>query len=536
VSSILSGLGDLAAKSGGEAVAFGLGFALGRALEPAGTELVQEAWKVAPIKAPDATLLAEGVAQGQVDEGKAKEWASEHGYSSDAFTAMVDIANVGPAIGAAYQALRRGFLTDAEFVVALKRTGLEEQWNAAMLKLADELLDPGAIATAVHRGIMAGGGLIIREPPTGDGAIPHVAQSQLSAVEEFAGHGIDAERARILVGNTGLPLALGQMLQLLNRGEVQEDDVRRSIAQSNVRNEYMDVALGLRRRLLTPHEYVEAKLRGWIDDGAMQAGAGLSGMEPDDAELLAKLSGRPLSFHQVFIGQRRGGAYNGPTGGIDQAFLKSLQESNVRPEWYALAWAQRFSYPGVFVLRAMAAAGDLTVAETEQVLLYIGWEPTFAKKVAARWGAAATGGGKDETKAELLDEFAGGYMPEAELRKALGNLGYTGHAQDLLVHLADARRVKRWREKIIDAIGASHLAFKIDDAKATAELAELNVTGEAATLLISLWNKQRRDTIALLTPAQIVKAWKKGMVSKDEALAELEHREYSATDAAELLV
>lgn len=536
MSSILSGLGDLAAKSGGEAVAFGLGFALGRALEPAGTELVQEAWKLAPIKAPDAPLLAEGVAQGQVDEGQAKEWASEHGYSSDAFAAMVDIANVGPAIGAAYQALRRGFLTPHEFEVALKRTGLEERWNDAMLKLADELLDPGAIATAVHRGIMAGGGLIIREPPLTDGAIPHVPQSSLSAVEEFAGHGIDAERARILVGNTGLPLALGQMLQLLNRGEVTEDDVRRSVAESNVRNEYMDAALGLRRRLLTPHEYVEARLRGWINDAQMRDGAALSGMEGEDADLLAKLSGRPLSFHQVFIGKRRGGVYNGPTGAIDPDFLKSLQESNVRPEWYSLAWAQRFAYPGVFVLRAMASAGDLSAAETEQVLLYLGWEPTFAKRVAGRWAAQVGGAGKDATRAELLDEYEGGFMPEAELRKALEQLGYTGHVQDLLVHLGDARRVKRWREKIIDAIGAAHLAFKIDDAQATSELAELNVAGSSATMLITLWNKQRRDTIALLTVAQIVKAWKKGMLSKDEALAELEHREYEPADAAELLV
>lgn len=532
----LGALGDMAKSSAGEAVAFGLGFALGRALEPVGTELLQEAWQAAPIKAPDAQLLAEGVAQGQVDEGEAKAWAEKHGYSSTAFAAMVDIANVGPAIGAAYAALRRGFLTDAEFETALKRTGLEEQWNAAMLKLADELLDPGAIATAVHRGIMAGGGLIIREPPIGQGKIPHVPQSTLSAVEEFAGHGIDAERARILVGNTGLPLALGQMLQLLNRGDATEDDVRRSIAQSNVRNEYMDAALNLRRRLLTPHEYVEGRLRGWLTDAQMRDGAALSGMEPDDADLLAKLSGRPLSFHQVFIGERRGGVYNGPTNQIDVAFLKSLQESNVRPEWYSLAWAQRYSYPGVFVLRAMAAAGDLSVAETEQVLLYIGWEPTFAKKVSSRWAASASGGGKDETKAELLDEFAGGYMAEPELRKALGNLGYTGHAQDLLVHLADARRVKRWREKIIDAIGASHLAFKIDDAQATAELAELGVTGQASTLLVTLWNRQRRDTIALLTVAQLVKAWKKGLLTKDEALSDLEDREYSADDAAKLLV
>lgn len=527
----LGSLGGLAAGKAGEAVAFGLGFALGRALEPVGTDLLQQAWKVAPIRAPDAATLAAGIAQGQVDPAKAKEWASEHGYGDEAFAALVNIANVGPALGSAYQAWRRGHLTPEQFRTALKRTGLEEEWFPAMVALKEELLDPGALAQAVHRGIVAGQGLLIREPPLGEGRVPHVAQSQIDAVKEFAGHGLDPERARVLIGNTGLPLALGQMLELLNRDVVTADDVQRSIAQSNVRNEYMDVALALRRRLLTPHEYVEARLRGWIDPAAMHAGAALHGMEAEDSDLLAKLSGRPLSFRQVFIGQRRGGVYDGATAGIDPAFLKSLQESNVRPEWYSLAWAQRYTYPSTFVLRSMTQAGDLSGAEAEAVLLQEGWEPGFAKRVAARWAGAVTGAGKEETKAELLDEFEAGYMPEPEFRKALGALGYTGHVQDLLVHLGDARRVKRWREKIIDAIAEAHLAFKIGDAQALSELAEVHVTGQAAALLLALWNKQRRFKISLLTAPQIKRAHKKGLLSDAEALAELEHREYTPADA-----
>lgn len=535
MSSILGGLGDLAAKSGGEAIAFGLGFALGRALEPAGTAIVQEAWKVDPLKAPDAQLLAEGVAQGQVDEAKAAEWATEHGYGAEQFAAMVSIANTGPALGYAYQAWRRGLLSAGEFATALKRTGLEEQWNAALQGLHDELLDPGALATAVHRGIIAGQGLLLREPPLGAGKVPHVAQSDIDAVAEAAGHGITQERLRVLIGNTGLPLSLGEMLQLLNRGEVVEDDVRRSIAQSNVRNEYMDVALALRRRLLTPHEYVEARLRGWIEDAAMHAGAELSGMEPADTDLLAKLSGRPLSWHQVFIGERRGGQYDGATDAIDPHFLKALQESNIRPEWYSLAWAQRFAYPSPFVLRQLTTSGELTTAETEQILLFVGWEPALAKKVAGRWGGANAGAGKQETLSELEDEYAGGYVTEQELRDAATALGYSGHQLDLLVHLNDARRIKRWREKAVDAIGGAYLDFKIADAVASSELAEVNVTGEAATMLLSLWAKQRRFTIRELTPAQVKKAMSAGIFDRATALEALEDLHYTAADAATFL-
>jgi hypothetical protein len=535
VASPIGKLGELAANASGEAIAFGAGFALGKVLEPAAAGLAYEAWKLAPIRVPEAELLAEGVAQGQVDPAKAEEWAQLHGYGVEAFAALVDIANTGPALGSAYQAWRRGFLDDAEFRAALKRTGLETQWNHAMEQLRDELLDPGALATAIHRGIIAGQGLLIREPPLGAGKVPHVPQSDIDALQEAAGHGITRERLRVLIANTGLPLALGQMLQLLNLGEVDEDDVRRSVAQSNVRNEYMDAALALRRHLLTPHEYVEARLRGWIDVGAMHAGAALSGMEPADADLMAKLSGRPLSWRQVFIGERRGGHYEGATDAIDPAFLKALQESNIRPEWYSLAWAQRYSYPSAFVLRQLVTSGELTGAEAEQILLYVGWEPTLAKKVAGRWAGSTTGAGKQETLAELEDEYAGGFVTEAELRTSLELLGYTGHQQDLLVHLNEARRLKRWREKVVDAIAAAYLGFNIDDATASSELAEVNVTGEASTLLLTLWGKQRRFTIRELTPAQVKKAHKSGLYSRDVALQALADLHYSDADAATFL-
>src|ERR1051326_7368636 len=97
----------------------------------------------------------------------------------------------------------------------------------------------------------------------------------LATIAEFAAQGLAPERARILVADTGLPLSLGEMLQLYNRGAVTATDVQVSIAESNVRNEYMDVALQLARRLLTPHEYAEAELRGVLTPQEAQAGAKL---------------------------------------------------------------------------------------------------------------------------------------------------------------------------------------------------------------------------------------------------------------------
>jgi hypothetical protein len=524
-------LGRFTAQTASETLGFGVGVALAEALRPEATLLGQESWSKAPTKAVDATLAAAIVAEAVDTLAWGEGEAAQHGIDGERFAAILGEALNAPAVGELLRMRRRKTINQAAFVHGLRKAKLPEEWDTALAELETERLDPAEIAKAIHRGIMKSDGLLVAVPPATPGRVPMVPASSLDPLEEAAASGYDAERLRILTGNAGLPPGAIQMLELLNRGVIEESDFLRGVGESNLRNEWGPALAELRRRLLTPHEYVEARLRGWIDDQAMRAGAGLVGMQAADTDLLAKLSGRPLSFRQVFIGLARGGRYDGPTGDIDPAFLKALQESNIRPEWYSLAWAQRYSYPSAFVLRQLTAGGELTGAEAEQILRFEGWEPTLAKKVAARWAAGGSSSGKTETKAELEDEYAGGFMTEKELRSALELLGYTGHAQDLIVHLGDARRVKRWREKIVDAIGAAYLSFKVTDQTATDELAELSITGEAATLLLTLWGKLRRDSIRLLTPPQVKRAYKKGLITHEAALAELEAREYQAGDA-----
>lgn len=529
------GLSDLGAQSVELSLAIGIGAALAAALEPVAVSIRQHSFAADPSRVPDAGTLAAGVAQGQVDRATAAAWAREHGYDTGPFAALVDIANTGPALGYAYQAWRRGHLSEGEFTTALRRTGLEEQWYDALRALKGERLDLGAIATAVHRGILRGPGLIVREPPTGGGRVPFVAPSDLDPRAEAEAHGVDAERLRVLVGNTGLPPGLIEMLRLFNMGEVEEDDVRRAVAQSNLRNEYMDVVFALRRRLLTPHEYEEAALRGIVPREEADAGAALSGMRHEDARLLFETMGRPLPVRAITTGLARGGRLGGGYDDVPEPYRDAIRRSNIRPEYARLAYANRYSLPSAFVLRSMAQAGELERGEVERLLLETGWPPELAAKVSAKWAGGVAGAAKEETRAELLDEYAGGYMTERELRAALGDLGYAGHTLDLYVHLADARRVKRWREKVVDAVAAAYLAHKIGDDVAASELAEVNVTGEAAARLLDLWRKQRRDTVTTLTAAQVAKAYRKNLMDQATALEELEERGYSAEDAATLL-
>ena len=370
-----------------------LGYAIGRAaggaLEPFLIDLVNEANKGAVAagesRPPTIYTTVQGVAQGQIKEAEAREWAHEQGYGDNVFDALKAAADNGPALGEAITAWRRDQLTEAEFETALNRAAIEPQWWPALKNLKEARLDLGAIATAVHRGIMADAGLLVTKVPGGQGVVPRIPESPLDTLAEFAAQGIDPERARVLVADTGLPLSLGEMLRLLNMGEVTATDVQVSVAESNVRNEYMDVALKLARHLLTAHEWAEAELRGVKTHAEAQAGAGMVGLEPQDYETLFEILGRPLNVHDITKGLAHGAKLGGTYDDIPEPYRDAVRRSAIRPEYAGLAYANRYLYPSAFVLRNLTQTGEITEQDAHNILLYEGWEPTLAAKVAAAW-------------------------------------------------------------------------------------------------------------------------------------------------------
>src|ERR1700693_6464306 len=107
---------------------YALGTAAGPALRPCVQDLANEAWTLNPAMRPDPLTLAAGVAQGQVDETQAREWAKEHGFDTPEFSALIDIANVGPGLAQAFNLWRRAEIDEAGFRRAIKRLGLEQEW------------------------------------------------------------------------------------------------------------------------------------------------------------------------------------------------------------------------------------------------------------------------------------------------------------------------------------------------------------------------------------------------------------------------
>lgn len=537
----LAGVAGIFGRFLGNAISGAAGYALGEAtadvlrprLQPLKNQQNQDNAHVPPA----AGAMAQGVAQGQVAETTAAFYAKQQGLGDDQFAALVAVANVGPPLGSALTLLRRGVWLPAQYRTALNREGIESEWYPGLATLKDEWLTPSQVALGIVRSLIPDPGLM---PVTLDtsGRVPAYPQfTQNDALTEALGGGIDKERLQVLVGSIGLPMSVQQAANAMFRGIIDAGDFNRAILEGDTRPEWAPFILDQARQYPTAHDYVEDTLRGWSGKPELYAGTAKHGMSQADTNILFRISGRPLSWHQVFIGLARGGTYDGPTTGIAQPFLKALQESNIRPEWYNLAWAQRYTYPAAFVLRALTQGGDVTQAESEQILLWEGWEPTLAAKVAAKWagGATTTATQKKQTLAHLTDEYLSGALTRAALTTALAALGYSPQQVTDEINLAEFNASKAARAKATTAIGKRFIALQLDTAGATQAMAALGWPQGAIDKYVAGWTQERDDEGTTLTKAQVVKAAKLGTLDQPSALARLEVLGVSAADAAILL-
>lgn len=475
----------------GEAAAFGIGGALRRPLEPPLQELTNETWRAAvavgayvPLDGGDA---AEIVAEDVELQSWGADQAAQGGMSAAQFGALVRAVLNAPGVPELLTLWRRGEITEAQFTHGLRKTRLETLWDAPVKALKAAKLAPAQIALGIVRSVIRDPGLLAVTLDTSDSNVARYPEYPGDALEEAAAAGIDKDQLRVMVGEVGLPMAAIGAAQAYFKGILTHGAYNQAILEGDTRPEWADTILANARQILTAHDGIEDHLRGWSDQAAMYAQTARHGMSQEDTDVLFRITGRPLSWHQVWIGLQRGGTYDGPIDDIDPAFLKALRESNIRPEWYNLAWAQRYNYPTAFVLRQLTSSGDISPADAEEVLKFEGWEPTFAHKAAQGWAPAGQGQQSPLVKSSVT--------------------------------------------AAVTAIRKAYVIFQTTEADARADLTALAVAAADQAALISVWNVQRSATLPALTVTQI----QKGFLTRDEQEVALIKQGYGSDEILELL-
>lgn len=419
-----------------------IGAAAAEAIEPQLEPAKQKAWQANQAKILEPGTLAEAVATGGISMAQAEAEAARSGIAKSRLHTLVYLALEAPDISEALRMRRRNLLdpnlgiTDAQLDHALAKAGIERAYWPALKQLTDEPLSPAIVAEAIQRGIMRDPGFLPVGPPTEAGNVPAFPVSNLDPLREAEANGVSRERLFVETALIGNPVGPDTAARARYRNIITDADFARAIAEGRTRNEWGDVYLEVGREILTTTQAVNARLRGWIDDATMYDLTARHGMSREDTDRLFLIQGRPLSWHQVYIGTVRGGVYDGPTDAIDPAFLKALRESDIRPEWYNLAWAQRHNYPTAFVLRSLTEDGDISQAEAEEILRFEGWPPELAKAVSEKWGAntqAAVPAEVKSARTKLLTTLHKSYVQNgADVGPVIASLQAVPYPQDLI--------------------------------------------------------------------------------------------------------
>jgi hypothetical protein len=264
----------------------------------------------------------------------------------------------------------------------------------------------------------------------------------------------------------------------------------------------------------------------------MYAGTALHGMSQANTDIEFQIHRRPLTVRQITQAQAWGGTFQPEPGELQDPYAASVHQANLGPEWYDLAESLKHTYSVPFWWRSMVEAGALSATEATTILLRLGNPPEFAAAAVSHFAAGQAAASKQLTKAELADEYAGGYITQADYQTALQALGYTGTVLQLELELGAARQAKRYRDSVVEAIHKAYLEHEIDDSAAISQLATVSVTGAQATRLLTLWQLERQYTRTRLTEAQVVKAYGKSLLTQADALARLADFGLSPADAA----
>src|SRR5215831_6763317 len=245
-------------------------FIFGGAVARAGSDAVtpvlepvrQQAWKRNALRVLGIGQLAELAAKGIAPVGSLVDEASRSGYDQNRLEALTAAAQSYPDSGQLDHLSNRNLITPAQVERALSRNGVPADYHQAILKSFTEILTPGELAAAIHRGLIPDPGLLQGEQPTPPFSVAAYPVYPIDGVQEAAGSGYDRDRLGVLVGLQGLPMGTHEAAQAFFRGIITHGDYIRAFNESNSRNEWAQAVLDQTRQIPTARDFLENALRG----------------------------------------------------------------------------------------------------------------------------------------------------------------------------------------------------------------------------------------------------------------------------------
>jgi hypothetical protein len=461
----------------------------------------------------DQEAAANAAAAGILAYSDAEGTAAQVGFTASSFAALYEMAQNVPAPPQIFDLMNRGIFDQAQARQWMQRNSVPPELIDIILQLRNVLLDPADAALAVLRGNM----------------------SQDQGYTAALLQGVSTGDFDILIGNTGEPPALEEMLMLHRRHKVDTPTLERAIRQSRVRDEWIPYILELEIEPPSQADVLNALVQGQIGQSEAQSRFAEAGGDPTWFQAaFDSTANSPPPVELAEMANRGIIPWTG-TGPTAVSWQQGFLEGRWKDKWAPAYKAMAVYHPPPREIATLVREGGLTQNQAEKLwaeaglppdLINMYWEAAHYQRTTAIHQLAA---------AEIVKLYTDKAISRETAMSMLVSAGWTQTDANWQLDIADLKNERMLLEKAIGKIGALFTAWKITAQQAAAALASLEVTATQAEQEIAIWQLERTSNVKVLTAAEITNAWFYKLMSPQDAQAMLEQIGYTPYDAWLLL-
>ena len=503
---ILGALESVQGAGGSEGLSLASGWFVGETLLQAAEpyrrilEHAIEASVVSQIFDPETA--ADMQAKGIITHGEAVSEAAGGGVDGQHLSWLVEHATHYPGLPEAFRLFNLGEIDANELTLIMDRNSVPASLQTQMLTLARQYLSIADLALGTLRGDI-----------TYDDGLAYA--QMLGWVKE------DFDR---FVYNTGEPPGIMQMLFLYRRGKIDKPTLVKAILQSRVRDEWVQSIIDLQFEPMSVADAVTAVVQNHLTYDEGLKAATVAGLEPTDFDTLVQSAGEPLSRTEMDELYNRGLVTKAQ---VDQA----ARESRLKDKYVDLAFSLHRRLIPYRTINTIVSHGVRDAKWGIAALMDQGYTEDDASALIGTSTSAKTSHIKAASEAQVLEMYQGNAIDQAEAKRLLGDIGYSGTEADFLLSYTTAKRAVSEQNKAITFLRAGFLAHRVTASEASASMDALGVPHAQRDQLLTDWKIEQTNQVKVLTVAEITAAVKYNVVEFSDAQAALVEMGYSDNDA-----
>ena len=478
--------------------------------------------KLADIRLSPADL-ALAVLRSYMPEAEAEQEAAKQGFTASRFRILKDLSGDAPGPGQLAAAARRKIIpvdgrgpAAVTFAQGIAESRLHDKWAPMLLELEKALLSPQAAAEAVVRGFLG-----------------HQAGEHVASLSD-----VDPAQFRTMVHLAGDAPAPGQLAEALRRGAIPYDSgspdtpgFLQGIQQGRLADMWAPMIRELSKLFPTPADALQALLVGQVGEDEAKQLYQVFGGEEKYFDLLFHTRGEsPTPLELITLANRGDIEWTG-RGPDAVTYEQGFHEGRWRNKWEPVYRKLARYEPPESTIVTLLAHGAITQQAAAKLLAHRGMPEDLIRAYIDEAHTEALSDYRGATVSMVLQAYYRQMIIADQAAPILESLHVAPSAVRFMLVYEDLQRAFTAVDNAMSRIRTLFAARKITLVTAHDALNRLGIPAAAVEGVLKSWEIENSVSVRVLTEAQIVDAWKEGILTDSETVTELTNIGYTPFDA-----